>query len=163
MLSLILQTIPQGRKVKCLEFGSGRGGLTLFISKELMKLDKLALMVGSNISEKENESHRARAKEEGIPDELYRVDHGSFDDMPYKDGEFDLVFCNDSFLHSSDKAKLMKKLTEILADDGALVFTDILESPTVNRAELQDVYDRLSLPNLGDKITYNRVLTENGM
>ena len=163
MLKLILENIPEGRKIKALELGSGRGGLTRFITKELLKLDKLALMVGSNISEKENETNRSRAKEEGIPDDVYRVDHVSFDDMPYKHGEFDLIFSNDSFLHSSNKVKCMTRLTQILSADGALVFTDILESPTANRDDLKDVYARLSLDNLGDSVTYHKVFTQNGL
>jgi sarcosine/dimethylglycine N-methyltransferase len=142
-----------------LELGSGRGGLTRFITKELIKLDKLMLMVGSNISEKENETNRQRAKEEDIPEDLYRVDHVSFDDMPYEHGSFDLIFSNDAFLHSSDKVKCMTRLTEILSPDGALVFTDLLESPTANREELKDVYSRLSLANLGDHVTYHKIFT----
>lgn len=110
MLDLILANIPKDRKIKALELGSGRGGLTRFVAKELMKLDKLALMVGSNISEKENETNRQRAKEEGISEEVFRVDHVSFDNMPYLNGEFDLIFSNDSFLHSADKPKCMARL-----------------------------------------------------
>lgn len=66
MLKLILDNIPTDRKIKALELGSGRGGLTRFIAKELIKQDKLTLMVASNISEKENETNRVRAKEEGL-------------------------------------------------------------------------------------------------
>ena len=37
MLKLILDNIPTDRKIKALELGSGRGGLTRFIAKELIK------------------------------------------------------------------------------------------------------------------------------
>lgn len=57
MLNDILNTMPD-KKVKCLELGAGRGGLTRYIARELLKLDKLELMVGMNISEKENEVSR---------------------------------------------------------------------------------------------------------
>ena len=163
MLKLIMDNIPSDRKIKALELGSGRGGLTRFIAKELLKQDKLKLLVGSNISEKENETNRARAKEEGIPEDVYRVDHVSFDDMPYADGEFDLIFSNDSFLHSSNKPKCLARISQILSSGGAFVFTDILESVTAKKEELQDVYARLSLDSLGDYITYDKVLTSNGL
>jgi len=163
MLKLILDNIPNDRKIRALELGSGRGGLTRFIAQELIKLDKLALMVGSNISEKENETNRMRAKEEGVSEEVYRVDHVSFDDMAYEDGSFDLIFSNDSFLHSSNKPKCMARLSQILAPGGALVFTDILESVTANKEDLKGVYARLHLDSLGDNVTYDKVLSSNGL
>jgi len=163
MLDLILQHIPQGRKIRALEYGSGRGGLTRCVAKELMKRGQLELIVGSNISEKENEFNRQRAKEENFPESVYRVDHGSFDDNKYEDGSFDLVFSNDAYLHSADKEKCMTGLCRILSKDGALVFSDILESPTVDREELKDVYARLQLSNLGNHILYDKIFTKNGL
>jgi len=58
MLDIVLkyheqQGIP--KKLKCLELGSGRGGLTRFMAKELSKKNMLDSMMAGNISERENE------------------------------------------------------------------------------------------------------------
>lgn len=83
--------------------------------------------------------------------------------MPYENGSFDLIFSNDSFLHSSNKPKCLARLAQILAPGGAFVFTDILESLTAKKEDLKDVYARLSLDSLGDEVTYDKVLTSNGL
>lgn len=83
MLKNILDNAPKDRKLKVLEMGAGRGGLTRFVAKELLKLDKLEIIVAINISERENQYSRDKAKEQNIPEAVYRVDHYSYDTMPY--------------------------------------------------------------------------------
>jgi hypothetical protein len=41
--------------LKCLELGSGRGGLTRFMAKELMKEDMFDSITAGNIAERENQ------------------------------------------------------------------------------------------------------------
>ena len=57
----------------------------------------------------------------------------------------------------------MARISKLLSEDGALVFSDLLEAPDVNRDDLKDVYARLNLPNFGDEVTYNKVLTQHGL
>lgn len=40
---------------------------------------------------------------------------------------YDVIYANDTFLHSHDKAKLASEVSKLLRKDGLLVFTDILE------------------------------------
>lgn len=58
MLALILEHISKDKKVRVLELGSGRGGLSRFISQELLKVDRLELMIATNISDKENDYNK---------------------------------------------------------------------------------------------------------
>jgi len=99
----------------------------------------------------------------GIPDENFRVDHASFDDLQYEDDSFDLIFSNEAFLHSADKTKLMQSIARLLRKDGVTVFSDILEAPNVDQAKLQDVYSRLDLTSMGNHELYDRALTEAGL
>ena len=57
MLKLIKDNMPD-KKVKILELGSGRGGLSRFVAKQLLKEDKLELFVAANIAEEENSYNR---------------------------------------------------------------------------------------------------------
>jgi len=58
MLDIVLKYHKQPenpKKLKCLELGSGRGGLTRFMAKELNKIDMLDSIMAGNIAEREND------------------------------------------------------------------------------------------------------------
>lgn len=122
------------KKISILELGSGRGGLSRYLTRELLKEDKIELFVATNISEVENEYNRVKAKEENIPEANFRVDYMSFDELTYESESFDIVFSNEAILHSQDKEKLMLEIAKIVKKDGCCIISDILESPTVDKA-----------------------------
>mmetsp|Transcript_13186 Transcript_13186/g.22358 ORF Transcript_13186/g.22358 Transcript_13186/m.22358 type:complete len:234 (-) Transcript_13186:64-765(-) len=163
MIDMITKNAEAGKQMICLELGSGRGGLARYITKELKQLGLLSKMVATNISQRENEFNLSRAKEEGLGEDIYQVEKLSFDEIVYPNESFDLVFCNDAFLHSANKEKLMKDLARILKKGGLLVFSDILESSTVDKAELKDIYARLSLDCLCTKQQWDSKMVENGL
>ena len=74
------------------------------------------------------------AEEEGIPEANFRVDYMSFDELTYDAESFDIVFSNEAILHSQDKEKLMFEIAKIVKKDGCCIISDILESPTVDKA-----------------------------
>ena len=163
MLDLILANAPD-KKLKILECGSGRGGFARYLSKELLKNDKLEQMIATNISQRENDFNLARGREEGLTEAQYLVQHVSFDDLScFSDGLFDVISCNDSFLHSANKTACMESIARILAKDGCLVFSDLLENPQAPKDKLTPIYDRLSLDSLGSVELYTKVLNENGL
>ena len=49
---------------------------------------------------------------------------------------FDLVFANDTFMHSSNKVKLVTEVSKLLKKDGIIVFTDIVKSQDVDDEKL---------------------------
>jgi len=59
MLKFIKDYMPD-RKVSILELGSGRGGLSRYLTRELHKEDKLELFVATNISEIENNYNKKK-------------------------------------------------------------------------------------------------------
>ena len=101
MLELISENMPQDKKVRCLELGSGRGGLIRFLAKELIKMDKLEMMIGTNLSQTENEQNITKAKEAGLPDDKFQILKKNFDNLSdYADGSFDVIFSNEAMEHS---------------------------------------------------------------
>ena len=162
MLKLIKDHMPN-KKVKVLELGSGRGGLSRFIAQQLLKEDKLEQLVAANISEEENKYNRQRARELDIPEDKFSVEYASFDDMTYDTACFDVIFSNEAILHSSDKTKLMQEIARMLTKDGICVISDIIESPDADKEKLADVYARLDLNSMGNHVLYEKVLTEAGM
>lgn len=143
MLRLINENIRTDKKIKALELGSGRGGLTRFLAQELIKLDKLDVMIATNISPTENAYHQQKADEAGIPKENLQIIKKSFDEMQdWENESYDLIFSNDAMIHTADPKKLMEEIHRLLTKDGIVVFSDIVEGPTATKEQLADLYDR---------------------
>ena len=69
------------KKLKVLELGSGRGGLTRFMAKELRSRYMLDSIMAANITERENEYNLDQAIKEGIPQEQFSVMYLNFDEI----------------------------------------------------------------------------------
>jgi len=57
----------------------------------------------------------------------------------------------------------MQNIARLLRKDGVTVFSDILEAPNVDQAQLRDVYSRLDLTSMGNHELYDKTLTAAGM
>jgi len=114
-----------------------------------------------NISETQNERNRALNREQGLDDKV-KVRHGSFESVPYEDGTFDVVWSQDSFLHSGNREQVMRECWRVLKPGGHLIFTDPMEIEGADRATLKPVYDRIHLENLGSIDFYRRVCKDIG-
>lgn len=84
MLDIILKysTLEdQPKKLKILEVGSGRGGLTRYMAKELLKRNMLDSIMAANIAERENMYNLEQAIKEGIPKDKFDVMYLNFDEI----------------------------------------------------------------------------------
>lgn len=159
MLKLITDNMPLDRKLRAIELGSGRGGLSRYLVQELIKLDKLESYVATNLSETENAYNMDEARKLGIPSDKLEVIKKNFDDMSdYADGSFDLIVSNDSIIHTADPEKLMRSIARLLSHDGIVVFSDIVEGPTATKEQLADLYNRYQLINMGTAKIYDETL-----
>lgn len=164
MLELVKDNMPD-RKLKVLELGSGRGGLTRFMAKSLMEMDKLEKITALNISDKENEMNVERARAMGIPDSMFEVIKMNFDNLTFEKESFDLIFSNDAFMHSADQGKLCISCASLLKKDGIIVLSDIIEDPKVSKQDprIIEIYKRYKLTNLGNRELYDESLKAGGM
>lgn len=162
MLKLIQDHMPD-RQVKVLELGSGRGGLSRFIAKNLLEADKLDILFAANIAEEENNYNRQMASNQNIPQNKFVVQYATFDDLRYTNESFDIVFSNEAILHSRNKVKLMEEIARMLKKDGICVISDIIEAPGVDKSKLTDVYNRLSLDSMGNHEMYDQALVNAGL
>ncbi|MDA3834503.1 MAG: methyltransferase domain-containing protein [Spirochaetales bacterium] len=82
-------------------------------------------------------------------DHLVEVVDGSFDDVPYPDGTFDVIWSQDAFLHSDNRPKVMEEAARLLKSGGEMVFTDPMQADDCPEGVLQPILDRIHLENLG--------------
>ncbi|MCZ6628564.1 MAG: methyltransferase domain-containing protein [SAR324 cluster bacterium] len=77
-----------------LDIGSGYGGTARHLAGT-----HGCRVTGLSISEVENERHRKMNEAKGLQDLIDVVD-GNFEDIPFPDNSFDIVWFQDAMLHS---------------------------------------------------------------
>lgn len=91
-----------------LDLGSGYGGATRYLVERFG-----CRVVALNISESQNERHRAANAQQGL-DRSIEVVTGSFQDIPFPDGHFDVVWSQEAFCHSPDRDRLLGEVARVL-------------------------------------------------
>ena len=76
---------------------------------------------------------------------------------------FDVVWSEDSFLHSGNRQKVMQELYRVLKKGGELIFTDPMQSPDAQKKDLQPVLDRIHLETMGSFEFYKKAAKDLGM
>ena len=131
------------KKARCLDLGGGFSGSARFLAKNFGWE-----MVVLNLSETENARGRKMNQEQGL-DHLIDVVDGSFDDIPFPDASFDVVWSQDAILHSSNREKVMQEAWRVLKPGGEMIFTDPMQADACPQGVLQPVYARIHLSSLG--------------
>ncbi len=112
-----LLALEEGKRV--LEVACGSGGMTCRMAQETG-----ATCTGVDINERGIEAGKAKAAELSLS---RRVEFQAVDarrKLPFPDGSFDAVFCNDAINHLPGRAEVLADWHRVLAPDGRLLFTD---------------------------------------
>ncbi|GAA2251147.1 MULTISPECIES: SAM-dependent methyltransferase [Kitasatospora] len=140
-----------------LDLGSGYGGPTRCLAERFG-----CRVVALNISETQNERHRRTNAERGL-DRLIEVVTGSFQDIPFPDGHFDVVWSQEAFCHSPDRDRLLGEAARVLRPQGDLVFTDLMAADGVAPESLRAVVARLGVDALATPEYYRKRIAELGL
>jgi len=146
-----------GAQSRILDMGSGYGGSARFLASRFG-----CSVVALNLSEVENQRTRRMNREKGL-DRLIEVVDGSFEDMPFPDTSFDVVWSQDAMLHSGDREQALAEVARELKKGGEFVFTDPMQADDCPEGVLQPILDRIHLDTLGSPEFYRRVLGELGL
>lgn len=106
-----------------------------------------------NLSERENQRGRRMNKEQGVGHLIDVVD-GNFEDVPFEDGTFDVIWSQDAILHSGDREKVLREAARVLKSGGHMVFTDPMMTDDCPANVLQPIFDRIKLESLGSPDFY---------
>ncbi|RRO19861.1 methyltransferase domain-containing protein [Saccharopolyspora rhizosphaerae] len=144
-------------ETRVLDIGSGYGGAARYLARTYgCKVSCL------NLSEVENARNVEFNRAEGL-DELIEVKDGSFEDIPFQDNAFDIVWSQDAILHSGDRPRVLEEVVRVLKPTGSFLFTDPMAADTAKRADLGPILDRLSLDTMGSPGFYRRELARLGL
>ncbi|KWV94454.1 methyltransferase domain-containing protein [Erythrobacter sp. AP23] len=137
------------------DLGSGYGGAARVIASEYG-----ARVTCINLSTKENARNRELTEAAGLSDRI-SIHDGSFDDMPFEDGIFDVAWSQDAILHAPDREKVLDEVARVLKPGGLFAFTDPMQADGLDDARLlQPIYDRIHLPDLASVAFYRAKLRE---
>jgi sarcosine/dimethylglycine N-methyltransferase len=115
-----------------------------------------------NLSEVENERNRQLNAKRCLGNLVDVVD-GSFEDLPFEDKRFDVIWSQDSLLHSGDRARVLEEAVRVLRRDGQAIFTDPMANPSAKKKDLEPILQRIQLDTLASPDFYRRELHRLGM
>lgn len=148
--------IPLNENSRVLDIGSGFGGSARFLAKNYgCKMDAL------NISEIENRRNRSLCEKQGL-DHLIEVFDGDFENLPYSDESFDVVWSQDAILHSGNREIVIEEAARVLKSKGEFIFTDIMQSDDCIEIP-QPILDRICLETLGSVKFYRKTARQFGL
>jgi SAM-dependent methyltransferase len=101
-----------------LEVACGSGGVTCRMAETGARL------VGVDINPHGIEAARRRASEQGLSSRVSFEVADAGRPLPFPDGSFDAVFCNDSINHFPGRVAVLRDWHRVLRPGGRLLFTD---------------------------------------
>jgi sarcosine/dimethylglycine N-methyltransferase len=128
---------------RVIDLGAGYGGSARHLARHFG-----CHVTCLNLSEVQNQRNRKRNQEVGLQS-LINVLDGSFEAVPSPDGSFDVVWSQDAFLHSGNRALVCREAHRVLKPGGYFVFTDPMQADDTPRDALKPVLDRLHLDSMG--------------
>lgn len=152
-----IRHFPEGSQTRVLDLGAGYGGSCRILAKQF-GWHCTAL----NLSVVQNERDRQMNREQGL-DHLITVVDGAFEELPFEDNAYDIVWSQDSFLHSPQRRQVLQQADRVLKTGGEIIFTDPMAADGVDqKKELQPVLDRIHLDSMGTPGFYRDVAQELG-
>lgn len=141
-----------------LDIGAGYGGAARYLAREFG-----VHVTCLNLSGKENGRNRTLNEEQGLIDQI-EVVHGSFEDIPFSDGLFDVVWSQDAILHSGAREQVIGEVARVLKPGGQFIFTDPMQADQADDPRaLQPIYERIHLPDLGSIGFYRSAAKKAGL
>ena len=148
-------TITSNTRV--LDLGAGYGGAARWLANK-----SGCTVTCLNLSEVQNKRNRSMTSEARL-DHLIEVVDGDFEQLPFDDGSFDLVWSQDSFLHSSNRQAVVREISRVLVSKGgAVVFTDPMAAANPSEEKLGPIKQRLSIDTFGSQKFYDEEFAKHG-
>lgn len=146
-----------GPNTAFLDIGAGFGGAV----RHLVAEQGLKNVVALNLSTTQNRRHREMNEAAGIGNRVRVVD-AAFENIPEPDESFEIVWCQDSILHSGEKARVFQEVHRVLKPGGDFIFTDPMQADDCPEGVLGPVLARIHLEEMGSFAKYRALAKELG-
>lgn len=144
-------------ETRILDIGAGYGGAARYLAENYG-----CHVTCLNLSEVQNTRNEELTQKHGLADKI-EVHTGSFEDIPEGDESFDIVWCQDSILHSGNRMRVFREVERVLKHGGEFIFTDPMQSDDCPPGVLQPVLDRIHLDSLGSIGFYRKAAAACGL
>jgi sarcosine/dimethylglycine N-methyltransferase len=134
--------------MRVLDLGSGYGGAARHLARNLC-----CRVVGLNLSEQQNRRARQLTRQQRLTSLVEIVD-GSFEDVPFGDESFEVVWSQDAILHSGNRSRVLEEVARVLKPGGDFVFTDPMQADDCPPGVLDPILSRIHLDSLASPRFY---------
>jgi sarcosine/dimethylglycine N-methyltransferase len=141
---------------RVIDLGAGYGGAARWLAERTG-----CRVTCVNLSETQNARNRALTQAAGLADRIEVLD-ASFEDVPCPTGGYDVVWSQDSILHSGDRAHVLREIDRLLKPGGEVIFTDPMQADDCPAGVLAPVLERIHLESLGSIAFYREQARELG-
>lgn len=146
-----------GQQAAILDLGAGYGGAARALARRFG-----CRVTALNLSETENLRNRQANERAGLAARIEVVD-GNFEELPFADGAFDLVWSQDAMLHSASRKRVVDEAARVLKPGGELLFTDPMQADDCPPGVLRPVLERIHLSSLGSVAFYRSTAAAAGL
>jgi len=125
---------------RVLDLGSGYGGAARFLAK------KYGCHVAClNISKKQNLVNQERNQQQKLSS-FIDVWEGSFEDLPFPDSSFDIVWSQDAIFHTKNLIRVFQEVKRTLVDGGQFIFSVVMNNDNISeeKRQLKDFYSAIT-------------------
>ena len=146
-------------QIRVADFGCGYGGLL----RRMWKAGILSTAVGVDITPRMCHHAHELNVEYGC-DKVIDIKEESFLETSIPDTSVDLVVSMEALLHVGPQGqqKTVHEASRILKKGGWMIFNDIMQQPDVDEDEMQPIYDRICLSEMGTLSGYKAVFQDAG-
>lgn len=117
--------------IRIVDLGAGTGGAARKLVQDHENLHITCL----NLCAKQNEINAEQIASIGLQDRI-EVNTGSYEEAPYENSSFDLVFSQDSLIHSFDMRRSYIEAKRICRAGGVFIFCDLMRGECATQEEL---------------------------
>lgn len=148
-MATMAEPITPGTEI--IDIGAGYGGAARYLAQNYdCQISCL------NLSKVENKRNQEKNKVQGL-DHLIEVVTGNFEEMPFKEEKFDVLWSEDAILHSDNKKKVFEEAYRIAKKGATFIFTDPMQSDDCPEGVLQPILERIHLKQLGSVKMYREL------
>jgi sarcosine/dimethylglycine N-methyltransferase len=119
-------------------------------------------VIGVNLIHSQNRKAQALNRETG-QDKQISVIEADFTRSPLPAGCAQVVWSQEAFLHAAGRDRVIYECARLLSPGGRLIFTDILQTGSMEAEETRLVYERVHINSLESFDSYQRLIRDAGL